>query len=55
MKSIHERMGLEDALDKQISKSNLLCARIAQFIESLRRNRLDLGSNPPQPRIFSSS
>ena len=50
MKSIHERTGLEDALDKQVSKSNLLCVCIAQFIESLRRNPLGPGSNPAQPR-----
>ena len=42
--------GLEDALDEQVSKSNLLSAGIAQSIESLRRNRLGPGSNPAQPR-----
>ena len=52
MKSIHERTGLEEALDKQISKSKLLCACIAQFIKSLRQNRLGPGSNPAQPRDF---
>ena len=53
MKSMHERTRLEDALDKQVSKSKLLCACIAQIIESLRRNRLGPGSNPAQPRFFS--
>ena len=52
MKSLHERTGLEDALDKQVSKSNLLSACIAQSIESLRRNRLGPGSTPAQPRFF---
>ena len=41
-------------MDKQVSKSKLLCAYIAQFIESLRRNRLGPGSNPAQPRNFFS-
>ena len=37
--SYTDRSGLEDALDKQVSKSKL-------FVESLRRNHLGPGSNP---------
>ena len=52
MKSIHERTGLEDAMVKQVSKSNRLCSCIAQCIESWRRNHLGPGSNPAQHRFF---
>ena len=38
--------GYNDALDKQESKSKLLVCCIAQFVESLRRNRWGPGSNP---------
>ena len=42
--SYTDRSGLEDAMDKQVSKSKLLVCYIAQFVESLRRNRWGPGS-----------
>ena len=43
-------MGLEDAMDKQVTNSKRLVRCIAQFVESLRRNLLGPDLNPDQPR-----